>query len=104
MKKIVNKIIYDTEKAKILTSYHNGLYPNDFEYLSEELYLTKNGKFFLCCKGGGDSNYAEHCEEGSSLGRQKIIPLTKEETYKWLEEKEEVELIEELFVNEIQEA
>jgi hypothetical protein len=103
LKQIINKKQYDTEKAEILTSYQNGLSPSDFYYESEELYITANNNFFLAGEGGACTKYA-YCYGGYTSKGERIIPLTKEEAYKWLEQKGEAEIIETYFSNEIEEA
>lgn len=52
MKKIIDKKMYDTEKALLLAEYWNGLGGNDFRNISEHLYITNKGQFFLHCSGG----------------------------------------------------
>ena len=47
MKKIINGKKYDTETAKWLGDYWNGLGGNDFKKLFETLYQKKTGDYFL---------------------------------------------------------
>ena len=102
MKKIINKKVYDTETAKFIAGYHNGLSKGDFKFVSEDLYVTKKGQYFLHAKGGALTIYSEG--EGNSSWRiETIILLSKEEVYDWLEENEHTEIIEEIFKDVIQE-
>lgn len=95
MKKVINGKVYNTETAIELASYWNGLSYSDFGCMTEGLYKTKKGRFFLHGKGGPMSKYAEHhgncCTEGED-----IIPLTLEEAKAWVE-KNANEKYEELF-------
>ncbi|SHK06544.1 hypothetical protein SAMN02745975_03562 [Geosporobacter subterraneus DSM 17957] len=47
MKKIINRKVYNTETAELLGKYWNSLGNDDFNYLHEELYITKKGNMFL---------------------------------------------------------
>ena len=76
MKKVINKITYNTETAELLNSRAVGEFGEESGY-EEKLYVTKKGAYFLHCIGGADSKYAE----------EQIIPLTDSEKEKW--EKEE---------------
>jgi len=84
MKKIINKKLYDTETAKIIASWSNGLGKSDFRGYEENLFLKKTGEFFLYGEGGGLSPYAEHFGSGWGYGK-KITPLTEEEARQWAE-------------------
>lgn len=84
MKKIINKKLYDTETAKLVANWWNGLGVSDFRNCEESLYLKKTGEFFLYGEGGGLSPYAEHFVDGWGYGK-KITPLTEEEAREWAE-------------------
>lgn len=103
MKKIINKKMYDTDKAILVDEYWNGLGSSDFRYFSEELYITKRGEFFLYGSGGAMTNYAKSNGK-STWGSSEIIPLSPDEAYEWLEEYNKTEAIEEYFFDKIQEA
>lgn len=84
MKKIINKKLYDTETAKMIASWSNGLGKSDFRGYEENLFLKKTGEFFLYGEGGGLSPYAESVGSGRGYGK-KITPLTEEEARQWAE-------------------
>ena len=44
MKKIINNLLYNTETAKNLGDYWNGLPSNDFSYCCETLYQKRTGE------------------------------------------------------------
>lgn len=102
MRKVINKKVYDTEKAKLIAEYSNGLPQRDFKHLYESLYLTANGQFFLHVDGGPLTKYSEKVGNYVS-GIETIILLTQEEAYKWLEEHNEIEAIEKYFPDMISE-
>lgn len=102
MRKVINKKAYDTKTARFIAGYHNRLSRSDFRYLSEDLYVTKNGQHFLHAEGGAKTIYSES-SGSSSWGIETIILLLKEEVYDWLEKRDHTEVIEEIFKDEIQE-
>lgn len=85
MKRIINGKLYDTETAKEVGSWWNGLSGRDFGNCSETLYQKKTGEFFLYGEGGAASRYAERCGDGW-CGGSKIIPLTVNKAKQWAEE------------------
>lgn len=102
MKMIIDKKVYDTEAAKYIANFHNGLSESDFRYISEELYVTKNGQYFLYGRGGALSIYSDS-NGGNSWGTSTIILMDKNEVYDWLEKHNFPDIIEEIFEGEIQE-
>ncbi|SDZ00521.1 hypothetical protein SAMN05660462_01515 [Proteiniborus ethanoligenes] len=103
MKKIINRKVYNTETAELLGKYWNGLGNDDFNYLHEELYITKKGSMFLCYSGGALSKYGES-GYGCGWGTEGIIPLEPEEAYEWLEKNDCHEAIEKYFADKLEEA
>lgn len=102
MKKIIDNILYNTETAELIAEYWNGIDHNDFDYLTEELYRTQKGNFFLYGEGGGATKYGR--QNGNwMVASETIIPLTKNEAYTLLVEWDEVELVEKLFPEFIKE-
>lgn len=85
MKKIINGKMYNTETAKSCGEHWNGYGANDFNYLSEDLYLKKTGEFFLHGQGGALSKYSRSFGN-STEGGEKITPLTYEDAREWAEE------------------
>ena len=96
MKKVINGKVYNTETAIKVAGWDNGIFSNDFRNCSEELYKTKKEAWFLYGKGGAMSKYS--VSHGNSVsGGSDIIAFSKTEAYNWLEEKHEIEAIEEHF-------
>lgn len=102
MKKIINKKVYDTEKAKLVAKYSNGLPISNFKHVYEDLYVTKKGQFFLHVQGGPLTIYSEKIGS-NTYGVEDIILLSEDEAYKWLEKNNEIEAIKKYFDNEIEE-
>lgn len=104
MKKVIDGKLYDTEKATMIADYWNGLDSSDVHYVSEELYVTAKGNYFLFGEGGAMTEYSVSCGNNSWGGSANIISLTREEAYKWLENREQTEAIIEYFSDFIEEA
>ena len=79
MKKIINGKMYNTETAMEID-----FYCNDFDYISETLYIKKTGEFFLVGDGGAKSIYSKSCGNNIRSGCQLIIPLSEEEAKEWI--------------------
>ena len=88
MKKIIKSKLYDTETAKLVGEWGNGLGRSDFRHCEETLYQKKTGEFFLHGVGGPLSQYGRVYNDGSGReGGEKIVPLTIDEAKEWAEEK-----------------
>ena len=58
MKKIICKIVYDTETAQLIKKNTYGNF-GDADGYEESLYVTEDGKYFLYVNGGEASPYAK---------------------------------------------
>ncbi len=103
MRKVVNGLLYDTKNADFVEDFWNGLGNSDFRNLSEELYKSKNGKWFLVGRGGPLTKYSETVGNMRS-GSKNLIPLSDDEAYEWLEEYSDVETILKYFPNKVKDA
>lgn len=90
MKKIIEGKMYNTETAKEIGEYDNGLSLSDFRHLSETLYRKKTGEFFLYATGGAMAIYAEKYCDGVTGGNA-IIPLSDKAAQEWCEKHLDVE-------------
>ncbi len=84
MKKVIQGLIYDTDKAEEIASYRK-YSPTDFNHVEESLYKTKNGRYFLAGEGGARSKYAEQVDQNTWGGGWGIIPVTAGEALAWCE-------------------
>jgi hypothetical protein len=103
MKKVIDNKVYNTETAELIASYDNGLGSGDFHYISEELYRTKKGNYFLYGKGGALTRYAEGNGK-QSWGSSEILDLSEDEAFNWLAKNDFPETIEEYFSDRLEEA
>ena len=103
MKTIISGRRYDTETAEEVAKFWNGLSGNDFRSLSESLYRTKNGAYFLAGEGGPMTRYAQPCGDATG-GGSCIFPLSDEEALEWLEGHGEMDAIEKYFAASIVDA
>ena len=103
MKTIINKKIYDTEKAKEVARdhLHNR---NSISWFDETLYLTPNGAWFIAGEGGPLSQYGIDLGQGEKEGGCKLIPMSVEEVMAWLEQRSEYAILEAYFSDSLEEA
>ncbi|MGM0975834.1 MAG: hypothetical protein ACQEW2_23230 [Bacillota bacterium] len=102
MRKIIKGKIYDTEKAKLVTEYSNGLSISDLSHVYEDLYVTSAGQFFIHAQGGPLTKYSES-SGNSTWGFETIILLNNDQAYAWLEEHNKINEVEAYFPEMIQE-
>lgn len=85
MKQVIEGKLYNTATAEEIGSYWNGRSQSDFRNVSESLYKTKSGRFFLAGSGGPMTKYSRPCGDMTG-GGSGIIPLETEEARTWCEE------------------
>ncbi len=103
MKKLINNKLYNTETAEKVGRYSNGYGCGDFNYVSESLYKTKSGAWFLHARGGAMTEYKTVHGDSQSSG-ETIIPLSNERALEWLSQNDLVEVAEKYFPGDIEEA
>lgn len=107
MKAIIDGKRYDTETATCIADYTNvgstASSMSDFRAFLEKLYRTKKGSWFLAGGGGAMSKYSQPVSGGSG-GGSRIIPLTEDEAFEWLQDTGQTELLEEYFAERIEDA
>ena len=97
MKKIIAGRRYDTDSAKKLANWDNGLPINDFSYTEETLYQKRTGEYFLYGESGAAGRYCRSTADGWTGGGAAIVPLTDEEAREWCERHLTAEEIEALW-------
>lgn len=102
MKKIINGLRYDTDKAVEVGSCDNGIPTNDFSHWSATLYKTpRSGKFFLAGHGGPMTQFARYYADGTRSGGENLIPMSDKDALAWAEQYLDADTIEEYFdINE----
>lgn len=104
MRQIIGGKTYDTDAAEEIGHYWNGLGTGDFRNISESLYRTKKGNFFLAGSGGPMTKYSRPVGNMTG-GGDGIIPMAKEEALAWAEHHEvSSEKIEKYFSDLVEEA
>lgn len=96
MKKIINGKKYDTDTAKLMGTYTNGISYSDFEFFMSELYKKKTGEFFLYQEGGPMSIVAVH-HGNNTTGSERIIPISENEAKEWVEKYMDADEYENIF-------
>jgi hypothetical protein len=74
---------FDTATAIAIAAWENGLPHSDYYHVSETLYRTKNGVYFLAGSGGPLTKYAFECGGLKGYGSG-IIPITADDALAWL--------------------
>jgi len=93
MKSIINGKRYNTEAATKIASYWNGRSDQDFRHLSETMYKTQKGEYFLRGEGGALTEYAVS-KGNASYGSSRIKVMTADEAKAWLEKYQKVDALE----------
>ena len=80
MTKVINGARYDTDRARMLAKWERDT--NDSaDHMTETMYRTKAGKFFIHGEGGPNTRYASR----SGGSGEKIVPLTDSDAREWAE-------------------
>lgn len=87
MKKAINGVRYDTEKATEIGRFNNGLDRLDYQFWEARLYVAPRGSYyFLAGEGGPMTRYG--ATRGNSLEwngnfGERIDPMSKEKAFEW---------------------
>ena len=85
MKKIIKGKLYNTETAKELAAWSNGLSYSDFNWCEETLYRKKTGEYFVAGEGGPMTKYRENLGNRTYGSGEDITPMTEDEARTWAE-------------------
>lgn len=85
MRKVIDRHLYDTDKARKLGKWET---PDGYslDYIKETLYRTRSGQYFLHGYGGAATKYAQSLGLNSWGDGEQIIPLTEEIARIWAEQ------------------
>lgn len=95
---------YNTETATLIGEWGNGLGCGDFNAMTEKLYVTKKGSFFLYYWGGARTKYADAAWGGGRCEGEGIRPMDASDALSWLEKHDCIEGIEKYFADKIEDA
>ena len=97
MKKIINGKVYNTETATLVCEYSYGG-SGDFNHIFEQLYITKQGTFFINGEGGPMTSYVKHLGPNHTVGGFRMTILTITEAQDFVSaHKDNLENIREIF-------
>ena len=85
MKKVIEGKLYNTDTAKLIGEWSNNLGGRDLNFLSESLYLTKSGAYFLYGEGGPNTKYSVSVGNNSWSGGEQIQPMSPLSAREWAE-------------------
>lgn len=97
MKRVIDHRVYDTDTAREMASWDNGLYVNDLGWVSETLYRKRTGEWFVFGEGGAATKYAKPDGPSSWVGGERVMPLTGEQAREWAERRLDGDEAEALF-------
>ena len=103
MKMVTGGLKYDTETATLVAEDCNGYDRSNNNYWTEQLYRTRNGRWFLYKAGGANTQYMVKLCDGRGFG-ESIEILNEEAVKAWLEDHNQAEAYEKFFGDEIQDA
>lgn len=86
MRKIIQGKVYDTDSAKLVGGWDNGMWDSDFDLEMEELYRKRTGEYFLYGSGGARTKFAQSDGYNSWTGGSVITPLTYEQAESWAQD------------------
>jgi len=97
MKKIIDGLRYDTEKAIEIGSAGEG-YAGDLQQWEATLYKTpRSGRFFVAGSGGPMSRFAQSVGQNQWSGGSDLIPMSVEEARGWAEKYLDADAVERHF-------
>lgn len=87
MMKKIKGVVYDECDAQEIARVGGEGFRGDAEFFEEILYRKDDGTFFLYGEGGAYTKYG-HLDRDFLVGSWDIIPMTEEESQRWLKEQE----------------
>lgn len=87
MRCVIDRKLYDTDRAEQIAQYAPNTDRGDLYYLVETLYETSDEEYFLHCEGGAATKYAKSCSGGGTIGGAEIELLDEEAALDWCEER-----------------
>ena len=102
MKKIINGLRYDTDKAVTIGEFDNigagATTTTDFQYWEATLYRTpRSGKYFLVGEGGPMSRFGTQSDENTRGWGVKILPMERQEAFEWAQRYLDADVVEKEF-------
>jgi hypothetical protein len=103
VKKVIEGKLFDTEKATRVAGYSYGE-AGDFDRMEQELYVTRQGNWFLAGDGGPSSAYSRQVARNRWSGSEDIKAMSADDALGWLEEHNKSDAIEAHFSDKVIEA
>lgn len=106
MKKIINGVRYDSDKAEVVGSASaSGVGRSDFSWWEATLYVTPTSRrYFLAGEGGAMSRFRQPVGNNGFSGGSDLVPMTPEEALDWAETFLSVAEVEQHFADRITDA
>jgi hypothetical protein len=87
MKRVIDRKLYDTDRAEPIAQHAPNTDRGDFHYLIETLYKSPSGEYFLHCEGGAATEYSQPCGDGIRTDGEELTRLDAEAALDWCEER-----------------
>ncbi|MFC4540791.1 hypothetical protein ACFO5R_02470 [Halosolutus amylolyticus] len=84
MQRVIDRKLYDTDRAEQIVQYAHSTDRGDYHYLIETLYKTTDGEYLLHCEGGAATEYAKLCE-GEWVAGEELRLFDEEAALDWCE-------------------
>lgn len=87
MQRVIDRKLYDTDRAEQIAKHAPNTDRGDYHYLIETLYKTLERGYFLHCEGGAATEYAKPCDGGGRTDGEELNLLNEEAALDWCEER-----------------
>ena len=81
MQRVIERKLYDTDRAEQIAQHAPNTDRGDFYYLIETLYKTSGGEYFLHGEGGAATKYAKPCNGAAQLAVRRSNPSTRKQRW-----------------------
>ena len=106
MKRVLEGRRFDTHAPQTIevAERYSDVGKSDYRWWHEQLYRTGRGHWFLVGEGGPLTRWARRLDDGTSTGGRKLVPITTTDAQRWLEQHDEVGIIELYFGDSLEDA
>jgi len=87
MKRVIDRKLYDTDRAEQIAQHAPNTDRGDFHYLIETLFKAPSGEYFLHCEGGAATESSRPGDGGGRVAGEELTRLDAEATLDWCEER-----------------
>ncbi len=104
VRKVIRGKVYNINKATKVLEWDNGYNQGEDAFYQETLYRTKKDSWFIFQIGGKDSPMSRPAGDKERTDGSDIVALDEEALFEWLQKRNKIDLLVELFPDAIDEA